>query len=57
MFTKEEVQFLLDSMHSHLLAHGLKAATPAAVILAKLQAAVGNQALAEELEVAAEKDT
>lgn len=60
MFSKEEVQYITDAMHSHVTANGLRAGTMWMVILSKLQAAAGDQVIdegpKENLEVAAEKD-
>lgn len=41
--TQDEVQFLLNSMDTHIKAQGLAAATAGAIILAKLQAANNGQ--------------
>jgi len=41
--TQDEVQFLLNSMDTHIKAQGLAAATAGAIILAKLQTATNGQ--------------
>lgn len=45
--TRDEVQYLLNSMDTHLKTHGLSVATAGVVILAKLQAAANGQAAEE----------
>lgn len=41
--TRDEVQYLLNSMDTHVKTHGLAVATAGVVILVKLQAAASDE--------------
>lgn len=45
--TKDEVQYLVDSIDTHIKTHGLKVAMGGVVILGKLQASVNGQGVNE----------
>ena len=47
--TKDEAQYLVDAIDTHVKTHGLKVATGAVVLLAKLQAAAVEPAADETI--------